>query len=482
MQEPRNRHTLQLMLVLASLVAISTACSTAPSSVNTVVLYEGARLIPGDGSAAIEQAAFLVENDTITSVGRKGELTAPSGASRVDLSGKTVMPALVGAHGHPGFQRGLTYTAENYTRETIEDDLSRAAYFGVSAVQSQGIERGEVMFQIRADQESADARHASTLAERTVGNFALLRLAGRGIGAPNAGPGAAAFTGIAYEVDTPEEGVQAISEQAAKKVNAIKIWVDDRNGRAPRMEASVFRAIIDEAHRQRLKVTAHVFYHTDAVELVDAGVDGFAHLVRDKDMDEALVAAIVTRNVHVMPNLSSSHRGTYMELPPWLHDDDPMMKLLGETVAPEVIQRMKDSFANRDPKVVAGARDRYSILARSVAKLSAAGARIILGADTGLEDHLFGLAEHRELEEMVKAGMSPAEGIVASTSRAAEYMGLEKTGSLVPGHLASFIVLDANPLDDITNTRRIARVYFKGRELDRAAIRARLLPGPKPTS
>ena len=141
------------------------------------MLYEGARLIPGDGRAPIADSAFLVERGTITRVGKKGELTAPAGAGRVNLTGKTVMPALINAHGHPGFQRGLTYSADNFTRDTIIDDLNRALYFGVVAVQSQGIEKGDITYQIRADQEAG-----------TLGG-ARLRIAGRGIGAPNAGPG-----------------------------------------------------------------------------------------------------------------------------------------------------------------------------------------------------------------------------------------------------------------------------------------------------
>src|SRR5215212_3753889 len=107
---------------------------------STVVLYEGARLIPGDGRPAIEESAFLVDGGVITRVGRKGELAAAGGVKRVDLSGKTVMPALINAHGHPGFQQGLTYAAANYTRENIINDLNRALYFGVAAVMSQGIE------------------------------------------------------------------------------------------------------------------------------------------------------------------------------------------------------------------------------------------------------------------------------------------------------------------------------------------------------
>ena len=223
------------------------------------MLYEGARLIAGDGRAPIADSAFLVERGTITRVGKKGELTAPAGAGRVNLTGKTVMPALINAHGHPGFQRGLTYSADNFTRETIIDDLNRALYFGVVAVQSQGIEKGDITYQIRADQEAG-----------TLGG-ARLRIAGRGIGAPNAGPGGAAYAGIAYEVTTEDQARKAVQELAARKVNLVKIWVDDRNGRAPRLSPNLFRAIIDEGHKHGLQVNAHVFYYTDAVELVDAG-------------------------------------------------------------------------------------------------------------------------------------------------------------------------------------------------------------------
>jgi imidazolonepropionase-like amidohydrolase len=308
---------------------------TQSRSPNTVVLYEGARLIPGNGSQAIASAAMLVENGMITRIGAKGSVNAPRTASRVDLTGKTIMPALINAHGHPGFQRGLTYSAANFTRETIMDDLNRALYFGVAAVQSQGIEKGEVMYEIRADQESGNS------------GGARLRLAGRGIGAPNAGPGAAAYAGIAYEVTTEAESRQAVQELAGKKVNLIKIWVDDRNGRAPRLASNLYRAIIQEGHKQGLKVNAHVFYHSDAVDLVDAGIDGLAHLVRDKEMDDGLVASIVRHNVYVMPNLSPEWN-TYQELPHWLRDGDPLLALLQESVSPPVIARMRNAYQNRN--------------------------------------------------------------------------------------------------------------------------------------
>jgi imidazolonepropionase-like amidohydrolase len=457
---------LRQTIAFCAFVALATTYSTRGVETQAgrsrpVVLYEGVRLIAGDGSAPLANAAFLVENGTITRVARKGKVTPPGGAVRIDLTGKTVMPVLVNAHGHPGFQRGLTYQASNFTRDTIMDDLNRALYFGVGIVQSQGIEKGDVTYEIRADQEAGKL------------GGARLRIAGRGIGAPNAGPGAAAYAGIAYEVTSEDQARKAVQELAARKVNLVKVWVDDRNGRAPRLSPDLFRAIIDEGHKHGLQVNAHVFYYTDATELVNAGIDALVHLVRDKEMDDALVAAVVRHNVYVMPNLAPEWN-TYTGVPHWLRDGDPLMKLLHESVPPPVIARMQDAYGKRDPAAVERTRAQYGILQRSLARLAKANARIVLGCDTGLEDHLFGMSEQHELESMVQAGMTPMQVIVAATSRSAEYLKLANVGTLAAGKDADFLVLDANPLDDITNTQRISNVFIKGTEVDRASLRSSL--------
>jgi len=427
------------------------------------VLYEGARLIPGDGSAAVERGAMVVVDGRIAQIGTQGQVKVAPSVRRVDLSGKTVMPALIATHVHPGFQKGTTYLRENYTADTIINDLNRALYWGISVAQSQGIETGDAMYQVRADQQAG--RLPPT---------AKLLVAGRGIGSPNAGPGGATYVGMAYEVTTEAECRKAVEELAARKVDLIKIWVDDRNGRAPKLAAPLYRVIIDEGHRRGLKVNAHVFYHDDAVDLVNAGIDGFAHLVRDRVMDDALVAAIVQRGVYVMGNMSSPRKATYPSLPQWLMPGDPMTRLMTDSVAAPVLDRLRAYFGQREPKAVAAAQQRYRILEQSLAKLDRAGAKIILGADTGLEDHLFGMAEHLELEAMVDAGMTPARAIVAATSRSAAYLGLKSKGILRQGLDADFIVLDANPLEAIVNTRRIDRVVLGGQQIDRSAVRATL--------
>jgi len=175
-----------------------------------------------------------------------------------------------------------------------------------------------------------------------------------------------------------------------------------------------------------------------------------------------------------MPNLSPEWN-TYAELPRWLKDGDPLMTLIEQSVSPPVIARMRKGYENRDAAAVERTRTQYAILQHSLAKLAKANAKIILGCDTGLEDHLFGMSEQHELESMVNAGMNPMQVIVSSTSRPAEYLKLNKVGVLAAGKDANFLVLDANPLDTITNTQRISKMYIKGLEIDRASLRQSLV-------
>lgn len=454
----------QLIWVTASwVILLTSACGNdqpelpaAELPTSTARLFEGFRLITGDGGDPVEDAAILVDAGLIQAVGHTGELGLPPGAARIDLSGKTVMPALVSLHGHLGFQRGLTYDEGNYTRETAIDHLERYAYHGVGTILSLGTDAGDLVYEVKADQ-----------ADGTVGGARLLT-AGRGIARPNAGPGAAALRPSAIGVDTEEEARRAVRVQADSGVDVIKIWVDDRGGTVEKLSPELYHTVIDEAHLLDLPVIAHVFYADDAAALVEAGVDGFAHLPRDAEMSDELVAAVVRRDVMVMPNLGISERGTNGEPPAWL--DDP---LLHESVPDSVLDRAREAFTRRTPDALQRARASYDAMQRSLAALNRAGARLVLGADSGVQDHFFGYAELRELELMVDAGLTPSEAIEASTSAAADALGLDQTGRIAAGTSADFVVLDGDPLEDITNLRRIDRVLLKGAEVDREALRRR---------
>src|SRR5262249_7195429 len=132
----------------------------------------------------------------------------------------------------------------------------------------------------------------------------LFHLAGRGMARPNAGPGQDYWRPVAYGITTEDDGRKAVQELAAKKSRWVKIWGDDRNRTGPKLTPPLYRAIIDEAHKNGLRVVAHIFYLADAKELLRAGIDGFGHGVRDRDIDDEFVRMMKERpNMFVIPNL-----------------------------------------------------------------------------------------------------------------------------------------------------------------------------------
>ena len=398
----------------------------------------------GDGSVPIEQSAFIVRDGLIVQVGRRGELTAPDGSTRVDLTGKTVMPALIDAHSHLGYTdvKGMTTAAANYTRDNLVDHLRRYAYYGIAATLSMGVDRGELPFQLRAE---------------PVPGAALFRTAGRGMALPNAGPGAEYRRDAAYGVSTEAEARAVVRELAAKKVDFVKVWVDDRDGTVAKLPPPIYRAIIDEAHKNGLRAVAHIFDLADAKDLLRSGIDGFAHGVRDTDVDDEFLGLLKGRpEVFVIPNLPDRDTGDDFS---WLSD----------TVPAQEIQRLRDAQAQRTPTAAKRARELYEVQARNLARLNAAGVKIAYGTDAGIS---VGWPAHAELADMVAAGMTPAQVLVAATRTSAEILRLDRLGTIAAGKSADFIVLDADPLDDITNTRRIADVYLRGDKVDRKALSA----------
>ncbi len=427
------------------LLLLALGFSQAPAQQGTAVLFEGARLIVGDGSAPVENSAFLVENNKFTRLGKRGEIRLPKGAVRVDLSGQTVMPALVDTHTHLGWTIVKTgrIGTDTYSRENLIDHLQRYAYYGIAAAQSMGIDPGDTPYQVRADPGP---------------NAALFRIAGRGMAMPNAGPGADYWRPVAYGVSTEAEARKAVDELAAKKVDLVKIWVDDRNGTVQKLTPPLYRAIIDEAHKHNLRVAAHIFYLADAKELLRSGIDIFAHGIRDRDADDEVIALFKQHpNVYVIPNL------------PERETTEEDLRFASETVPAAEIKKMRDAIANQKPEAAQKAREFFGIQARNLAKLNQAGVRIGFGTDSSAG---IGWAAHQELTDMVAAGMTPAQVLVAATKTAAELMKLDQLGTVAAGKSADFLVLDANPLDNINNTRRIAKVFLRGKQLDRAALRA----------
>ncbi len=398
-------------------VALTVTCVLAgfanPVSAQTVTAYEGARLIVGDGRV-VENGTLVVDGARIAQAGPAADVRVPAGAARVSLAGKTVMPMLIDTHAHL-----------SPTRDGLVRDLRLRAYYGVGAALSLGTDTFELLG-LRAQAIPGAARYLS---------------AGRGITMPEQGRST-----VPYWITSEAGARKAVEELASNKVDIVKIWVDTRDGKYQKLTPELYGAIIDEAHKRGLRVTAHIFELADAKGLVRAGVDAFAHGVRDRDVDDELMAMLRQRpELVVTPNLPD--RGVKVDLD-WLRAGLP-----AEDFA-------KLEAANVDQPAAQAA---HAIQARNLARMNAAGVRLTLGTDGNRP-----WGPHEEMLDMVLAGMTPMQVIVAATRNSAEFLRLADTGTLETGKSADFFVLDANPLDDITNTRRIAAVILRGAAVDRA--------------
>jgi len=410
-------------------------------------VYEGARLIDGNGGPAVENAVFVVADGKFTQVGRAGEVTPPADAAHVDLKGKTVMPALVDGHVHLGYRKGTTFTADNFTRENIADQLRQFSHWGVSAVLSAGTDIGDLIFQLRNGTRSPN--YTGT----------LIRTAWRGIAPPDADP-FPPMRAAPFGVRTEEEARADVRELAERKADLVKIWVDDRGGTLPKLSPAIYKAVIDEAHKRNLRVIAHVVTLADVKDLLRANIDGFAHMFRDRDADPEVLSLLKARpDVFFMLTLWAPRLAATTERPAWL--DDPRLK---DTASADQIREFGAPFAARTAQSVAAARDEWAHLQTNVRTLGKAGVKLILGTDVGgnTGGPLFGWTEHMELEYMVAAGMTPSEAISAATRGSADALRIGELGTIAQGKRADFLVLDANPLDDITNTRKISKVFQRG--------------------
>ena len=440
--------------VLFAATCLTLASTQRPAPSGSSILFEGARLIVGDGNAPIENSAFLVVGDKISRVGRKGEIQAPAGASRVDLTGKTVIPALIDAHSHIGYMNNLTSGPQNYTRENILDHMYRFAYFGVAASQAMGSDYGELPYQLRDE-----------LQARKYPAAARFLTAGRGL-APEDEVQPDNMRHSAYTIRTEADARKAVRELAERKVMIVKTWVDDRGGTIRKFTPNLYGAIIDEAHKHNMRVAVHATGLADAKALLRSGIDIFAHMI--SDVDDELVALFKQHpGTAVLLALGGPRRTIYA---PWI---DPPHPLVRETVTPEQIKRLQGRLAATTPDARERAGQGWERLASGIRKLNAAGVRIGLGTDGGGQtgDQFVGWTAHTELENMVAAGLTPAQALVAATRTSAEILKIDELGMVAAGKSADFVVLDANPLDDITNTRKIAMVYLRGTEVDRAKLR-----------
>jgi imidazolonepropionase-like amidohydrolase len=421
--------------------------------------FTGARLILGDGQV-IDDGAFLVRDNLIHEVGSSADLTAPVDAEVIDLTGQTVMPALVNTHAHLGWEAYERWGSEQFTRENLIDHLLRHAYYGVGTIISTGSDIEEI---------ALDVRQAQQLREIDGARY----LVSPGLGTPGGGPNPrftddAGWWGV-NELTAPAEARAVVRALADRGIGILKIWVDARDrrrGAEVKLAPEIYAAILEEAGARDIRVIAHATTLEDHKRLVEAGVRRFIHMPYDTDVDDEYLAMVAARNVYIVPTLGMVTRREPYRRPVF---DDPFFQ---EQVPERLVSMLRNAAVDvPDPgqPQSAAAEARARVIRDNFVRLRD---HIILGTDAGAVGDFFGYADHLELELFVRLGMTPSDAIVASTSRAARAFGLAETGTLETGRSADFLVLDANPLDDIMNTRAIAAVYLRGARIDRDTLRA----------
>jgi len=407
-----------LRVVLLLLLVI---CRNAGGQSAPIRAFTGLTLIDGTDRGSVVNATIVVRDGRIVAAGPATAVAIPPGAERIALDGKVVIPGLINAHGHVNDPR----------------DLGTYAAYGVTTVFSLGGEPPSVF-------AARDAQGTPALDRARV-----------------------FVAGPVITARTPAEARAQVASVAAQKPDIIKIRVDDNLGTVEKMSPEIYAAVIDEAHKRGLRVASHLFYLADAKSLLVAGTDFVAHSIRDADVDADVIAALKSRGVCVCPTLMREVSTFVYESTPAFFAD----RLFLSHANPEWVAMFKEPARQQSIRNSASAQ-RYKIAleqaSRNVKRLADAGVPIAMGTDTGPTGRFQGYFELMELELMVKAGLTPGQALASATRDAARCMKLDRDlGTLEPGKWADFVVLDADPLADISNVKRIASVWIAGNKVAR---------------
>ncbi|HET9948165.1 MAG TPA: amidohydrolase family protein, partial [Longimicrobiales bacterium] len=385
-----------------------------------------ATLWDGTGAPPVRNATLVVRDGRIASVGASAPV--PAGAREVSLAGRWVIPGLVEAHAHVDGSWAPEGVRDPVER--VRADLLLYARYGVTTVNSLG--DGEATLAARDAASPTDAR-------------ARLHAAGE----------------VVTASDPAEARADALANAEAG-VDWLKLRVDDNLGATAKMPWDAVAAVMQVGRERGIPVATHMFYLEDAKRLLEMGTGLLAHSVRDADVDQELIDALLARDVCYVPTLVREvSTFVYAERPEWF--DDPFFTRWANEG--QVAAAQRPEFRERQRRAAGPYRAALAQAQENLRRLHEAGVRIAFGTDSGPTARFPGWFEHLELELMTDAGLTPAEALRSATGVAASCLGLEDVGTLEPGKWADFVVLAEDPLADVTATRTLERVYVAGREV-----------------
>ena len=411
--------------LLTPLLALTIGCAEGH---NDTVVYVGATLFDGTGAEPIPDAVLVVEAGRVAAVGNS-ETEVPRHATVVDLSGRFITPGLVDAHVHVGDTRGLE--SGHYSEENVLQQLKLFARYGITTVVSLG------------DDQEAGVRVRNAQAVPTLDRARLF------------------VAGTVVTGDTPEEAVAIAEANAQMGVDFMKFRVDDNLGTSEKMSPEVYRAVINRAGELDLPVAAHIYYLNDTKDLLRSGIDFVAHSVRDFPVDAELIGLMRESGACYCATLMREVSTYVYESEPEFFQDPFFLREADSTILQTLLDPARQESVRQD-RAAQQYKEALDVAKRNLALLSAGGVRIAMGTDAGPPGRFQGYFEHLELEMMAEAGMSNSDILRAATGGAAACMRLDDIGTLEVGNWADFLVLGADPVADIKNTRRIEHVYIAG--------------------
>ena len=385
-----------------------------------------------DGRKVLTRSDVWVETGKIRAVGR--QLKVPSGIKVVDAAGETLIPGLIDSHTHTW---GNALKQAEIFGVTTELDMFTDVRFMQQAKKTQAEGKGL---------DQADLFSAGSLATAPGGH-------GTEYGVP------------VPALSSPSEAQAWVDARIAEGSDYLKIVVDDGSAcgsRWPTLNLETVKALIDAAHRRGKLAVVHIAKQQDARDVIQAGADGLAHLCADSAPAPGFANLVAAHHAFVIPTL------TVLEGVAGVASGEPLAAdpRLAPYLTSDDMSDLKRSF----PQFSTSLSEQYA--ERTIAQLKAARVPILAGTDAPNPGTSHGASIHRELELLVRAGLTPPEALAAATSAPAAAFHLDDRGVIAPGKRADLVLVKGDPTQDIAATRAIVSVWKLGIECDRASYRA----------